>query len=219
MKKIEIILCDDHQIVRDGISALLVSAKNIEIIAKVTDGKELLEKLPSLKPDIVLLDITLPGISGIDLAEIITKDYPRVKIIMLTMITDLEIIFSALNAGAKGYLSKDVTKEEILEAIDTVLRGDDYFSAKVSKTLIGSYLSRTQNVQDFQKKNKVTLTERETEILKLFVQGISNQEIASQLFISIRTVETHKANMMKKLEFKSVVDLVKYAIKNNIIEM
>lgn len=218
MEKIKIFLVDDHQIVRDGIKALLKADNNIEIIGEASNGKELYEILEQRKPNIILLDINLPDILGIDIARKLNDEIPDLKIIMLSMHMNEEFISNSIEAGAKGYLPKTTTQKELLEAVHKVYNGGEYYNDDVSSIMLKSYIKRTQSASKEKEEKHVVLTKRETEILKNFAEGLSNKEIADKLFISIRTVESHKNNIMQKLELKSTVELVKYAIRNNIID-
>lgn len=219
MPNIKIMLVDDHQIVRDGIKALLESLENVQVIGEASNAKELLEKLKNCKPDIIVTDISMPDISGIELTKIINEkeEFSGIKVLILSMFTNEDFIFNAIKAGANGYLPKNTTRRELFEAVNTIYNGDDYFSESISNIILKSYVKKAQNEELTEKKESLSV--RETEILKLFAQGLSNQEIADKLFISIRTVESHKNHIMQKLELKSTVDLIKFAIKNKIIEL
>ena len=219
MKKINVLLVDDHQIVRDGIKSLLTGSSNIEIIGEASDGAELLEKLKILYPDIIVLDISLPKTSGIELTKIITADYPEIKVLILSMYTNEDFIFNSIKAGAKGYLPKNTTRKELLEAIHQIYNGNEFFSETISAIILKSYIKKAKSDDDIATKKEVSLTGREIEILKLVVEGVTNTDIANKLFISIRTVESHKNHIMQKLELNTPVDLVKFAIKNKIIEI
>ncbi len=219
MDKIKITLIDDHQIVRDGIRALLESIENIEVIGEASSVKEFLENNKSVQPDILITDIAMPEISGIELTKMINENEntKNIKVLILSMFTNEDFIFNAIKAGAKGYLPKNTNRNELFEAIKTIYNGEEYFSESISNIILKSYIRKAKSYEQSEKKE--TLSSRETEILKLFAQGLSNQEIADKLFISIRTVESHKNHIMQKLELKSTVDLIKFAIKNKIIEI
>ncbi len=219
MPNIKIMLVDDHQIVRDGIKALLESLENVQVIGEASNAKELLEKLKNCKPDIIVTDISMPDISGIELTKIINEkeEFSGIKVLILSMFTNEDFIFNAIKAGANGYLPKNTTRRELFEAVNTIYNGDEYFSESISNIILKSYVKKAQNEELTEKKESLSV--RETEILKHFAQGLSNQEIADKLFISIRTVESHKNHIMQKLELKSTVDLIKFAIKNKIIEL
>jgi DNA-binding NarL/FixJ family response regulator len=218
MASIRIILTEDHQILRDGIKALIASG-NIEITGEASDGAELWKLLETSQPDIVLMDISLPDTSGIELTRIIAEKYPKVKVLILSMFTDESFINQAIKAGAKGYLHKNTTREEMLLAIETVYSGSDFYSDSVSKIILKSYIDKAKkNVEEVVDPLKV-LSKREIEILVMFAEGFINKEIADHLFISIRTVESHKNHIMQKLNLKTQVELVKYAIRHNLINI
>jgi DNA-binding NarL/FixJ family response regulator len=219
MESIKVILVDDHQLVRDGIRSLIKDAKNIEVIEEASDGYELLEKLKLTKPDIIVLDISMPRLSGIETTKKITDEFPDVKVLVLSMFTSEEYIFNAIKAGAKGYLPKNTSKKELLEAIYSINAGNEYFSDSISNIILKSYIKKTKTNDDYSGKKQNVLSSRELEVLTLFAEGNTNQEMAEKLFLSIRTVESHKNHIMQKLELKTTVDLVKFAIKNNIIQL
>lgn len=219
MSKIKIIMVDDHQIVRDGIKALIIDDENIEIIGEASNSNELFDLLQDNTPDIILLDISLPDTSGIEIAKQISSEYEGIKILMLSMYMSEEFITNSIEAGAKGYLPKTTTQKELLDAIKSINNGGEFYNDTVSDILLKSYIKKTQGKNKEEEEKSINLTKRELEILKLFAEGLTNKEIADQLFISIRTVESHKNNIMQKLELKTTVELVKFAIKNNIIEI
>jgi DNA-binding NarL/FixJ family response regulator len=219
MEKIKIILVDDHQLVRDGIKALLGGIPEISIIGEAADGNELLAKLETLKPDLLIMDISLPGISGIELTRKVCSSHPEIKTLILSMYNNEEFIFNALKAGAKGYLPKNTTRDELLEAIHSVCEGEEFFGKPISETILKSYVKRATDEEKPSERSGEMLTSRELEILKLYAEGFINKEISDKLDISIRTVETHKNHIMRKLGLKSTVEMVKYAIRIKIVEI
>lgn len=219
MEKIKVILVDDHQIVRDGIKSLLAGAKEIEIIGEASEGNELLNILDNKKPDVLVMDISMPGMSGIELTRTVKERHPEIQVLILSMYTQEDFVLNAVSAGAKGYLPKNTTRTELLNAIVAINQGKQYFNEAISSILLNSYVSTVQKKATTDEKDSASLSVREIEILKLYVEGASNHEIADKLFISIRTVESHKNHMMQKLNIKSIVELVKYAIRNKIVEI
>jgi DNA-binding NarL/FixJ family response regulator len=218
MPAIRIILTEDHQILRDGIKALIAS-ENIEIAGEASSGAELWQLLEANQPDIILMDISLPDTSGIELTRMITERYPAIKVLILSMYTEENFINQAIKSGAKGYLHKNTTREEMLVAIDTVYSGTDFYSDNISKIILKSYISKAKmNVEEINNPHEI-LSKREIEILVMFAEGFINKEIADKLFISIRTVESHKNHIMQKLNLKTQVELVKYAIRHNLINI
>lgn len=217
MNKIKLILVDDHRIVRDGIKALLNTENNIDIIDEADDAQELLTKLKHKKPDIIIMDISMPKVSGLELLKIVSKDYPGIKVLILSMYTNEEFVFNAIKSGAKGYLPKNTSRKTLIEAIEKIYNNEEYFSDEISNIILKSYVKNVRSSDNNKQNQKEQLTSREIEILKLFAEGKTNPEIAEKLFISIRTVESHKNHIMQKLELKTTVEMVKFAIKNNII--
>ncbi len=215
MEKIKIILVDDHQMFRDGVKSVLADEENIEIIGEVGAAKDLYDLLKSNTPDLIITDISMPDISGIEIAHYVSENYPEIKILILSMHSNEEFISKALSVGANGYLPKDTSMSELLEAIHVIYKGDNYFNKNISDTILKSIINKSK--QENAEQN--ALTKREKEVIKLVVDGLTNKEIADKLFISIRTVDSHKNNIMQKLNLKSSVELVKYAIKNNLAKL
>ena len=219
MNKIKIILVDEHKIVCDGIQALLSNVDDIEIIDKITDKSKLLIKLKSLLAHIVIVNIYTPNDSDIELVNIINKEHPEINVLILSMFINKYFIFKTIKAGAKGFLTQDVNRRELIEAIYTLRNGYDFYDKSISGFIIRDYLRKIQLENQFSQQQQNILSKREIEVLKLYCEGYSNKEIADKLFISIRTVETHKNHIMRKINLKTTVDLIKFAIKNNIIEI
>lgn len=212
-------LVDDHDIVILGLKALLSRNHDIEIVGITNNGEEAIEKVEELRPDVIVLDIDLPNISGIDVTEDISKNYPDVKVLLHTSFADEAHIISGFEAGAAGYVPKTFKAEQLIEAIRTVHAGERYIKGSVSEMFIANYFKTKISQQETESINKRKITARETEILRSITDGLSNQEIADRLHISVRTVEAHKHNIMKKLEIFNTAELVKYALKNNIITL
>jgi DNA-binding NarL/FixJ family response regulator len=217
MTKIKIILADDHRIFRDGIKSLLSDNDFINIIGEASSGNELLDMLKTQKPDVVIVDITMPGLSGIEVSKQISSLYPEIKIMILSMHTDEDFVINSIKAGAHGYLPKDTSKEELLEAIKIIYDGGEYYGKLVSDNFLKNYIKKFKTGQTL--KENEDLTQREIEILKLAASGSSNKEIADKLFISIKTVDAHKNHIMQKLKLKNTAEMVLYAVKNKIIEV
>jgi DNA-binding NarL/FixJ family response regulator len=217
MNLIKIVLVDDHRIFRDGLKSLLSEANFIEVIGEATDGNELYKLLKSLKPDLVIMDISMKGPSGIDVSAQIAASYPEIKVMILSMHTNEEFVINAIKAGVKGYLSKDTSGEELLDAIKIIYEGGEWYSKLVSDNFMKNYAKKFKAEQSLLE-NK-TLTQREIEILKLAATGHTNKEIADKLFISTKTVDCHKNNIVQKLKLKNTAEMVLYAVKNKIIEI
>jgi DNA-binding NarL/FixJ family response regulator len=219
MKKIQVILVDDHQLIRDGIKSLLQDAQQIEVINEASSAAELFQLLKCQKPDILILDVSLLGMSGIEITKVIQKEFPSIRVMILSMYIGEDFIFNALKAGARGYLHKNINSYELITAIEEINKGNEYFSTQVSDIILKSFVKKAHTgVKQGEEKEEI-LTSRELEILKLVAEGFSNPEIAEKLVISIRTVESHKTHIMQKLLLNTVADLVKFAIRNNIIEL
>lgn len=214
----KIILADDHQIFRDGIRALISDEKNFEVIGEASDGEELLSLLKTNKPDIIVLDITMPNISGIELTKIITEQYPDINILILSMHKNEEFVVHAMINGAKGYLPKDTSRKELLDAINSIINGEEYLGKLISSSILKSYIKKSFTGFDRLDKEE-QLTAREIEIIGLIGKGFSNKEIAEKLFISVRTVDSHKNHIMCKLKLRTTAELIIYGIKNKIIEI
>jgi DNA-binding NarL/FixJ family response regulator len=213
-----VIIVDDHKIVRDGIRAMLLCNKSFKVIADVSSGMELFEVLKTTEPQIIVLDIGMPLMDGVEITEYLSKNYPQIKVLILSANTNEDCVISAIRAGASGFLPKESSREEFLKALDFVSRGDNYYGESISAIIYRSYVSILKK-GDNPENGDPRLTEREMEVLKAFSEGLSFKEIAEKLSISARTVETHKLNILAKLGLKTTVDMVKYAIKNGIISL
>ena len=213
MNPITILLADDHDVVRKGMKMLLEDEIDVKVIGEASDGLEAIEKVKLLMPNVVILDLTMPRMTGIEAAKIISEQYPEVKILIFSMHNNREYIVSSVENGANGYLLKDTGKEELMRAIKVVSEGRKYFPPEISEVIIDELLAKTASSQDnsgkpiFQK-----ITPKEKQILGMIVQGFNSREIADKLFLSIRTVDNHRANMMKKTKAKNTADLVMMAI-------
>ncbi|MCL4426640.1 MAG: response regulator transcription factor [Firmicutes bacterium] len=215
--KIRVLLVDDHTILRDGIRLLLSSQEDIEVVGEAGDGREAVEKVLQLQPDVVLMDIGLPVMNGIEATRTITQKRPATKVLVLTMHEDEEYVLPLLAAGASGYVLKKTASSELISALRAVAEGNAFLHPAVAKTVIDKYLQGAAPEGD--SGGPDGLTEREVEVLKLVAQGLSNREIADRLFISIKTVQAHRSNIMEKLNLHDRVDLAKYAIRKGLIEM
>ncbi len=217
--KIKIILVDDHYIVRNGIRALFDDVDEIEVIGEASNGVEAIAKVKELSPDIAILDISMPQMNGLDAADIINKQFPGTKTLIMSMHDNKEYILRSLEVGADGYLLKDSSKEEIIKAIKTVSEGEKYYSGSVSGILVSGYMNVVTNPSgtDFEKK-KSSISKQEKSILAHLVQGRNSREIAEELTLSVRTVDNHRARMMKKLGVKNAVELVKMALEDKLLE-
>jgi len=214
MSRCLIVLADDHVMVRQGIRKIIEENPNLEVVAEASDGPELLEVLRNITAHLAILDITMPTISGIEATKRIKAIYPQLKVLILTMHKGKELLEESFAAGANGYLLKEDAPRELLNAIRTIRQGEVYMSPLIVPHLKEFYVQRHQKVN-----RPDLLTARETEVLKLVSEGKSSKEIAAILFLSIRTVENHRANIMKKLNISKNTDLVKYAISKGYIDL
>lgn len=212
---IKIIIADDHQLFREGLINLLADTPEIEIVANAENGKDAIEKAIIHRPDIVIMDIGMPILSGIEATRLLKEKMPNIKVIALSMHSDNQYIKGMLEAGASGYLLKSCTYNKLIEAINTVYSGKKYLSEEITNVIIDDYLGKENDTSGKDPK----LSERESEILKLFAEGKSSREISELLFISVKTVGTHKQHILEKLELKTTTDIVKYALKKGIISI
>lgn len=213
MNKIKIILVEDHEIVRDGIKLILSDYPTISIIGDVGSALSLFKMIKSHVPDVILMDIELPGMSGVEIVKILSKEYPQIKILMLSMSLDENTIFYSLKAGAKGFLHKNAKQQELIDAITTIHEGGEYFSPRVSQIILKSYTEKAKHGLKIGCEPEKVLTVRELEILKYIKDGLSNPEIAERCHISIRTVEGHKDHIKNKLQFEKSTELIKFALQ------
>jgi len=215
MKKIRILVVDDHGIVRRGISLQLMQVEHFQLVGEASDGREAVSAAEALKPDVVIMDITMPNLNGIDAAAQILKRAPQVGVILLSMHSDESYLARSLAAGAKGYLAKDTADVDIVRAVETVAQGKPYFSAAISRFLVEDYVRQMQ--QRGLTDSYDLLTEREKETLQLLAEGKSNKEVAHILKVGVSTAETHRANIMTKLGLHSTAEIVLYAVRKKII--
>jgi len=210
----KIMLVDDHTLFRNGLRILLNNLKEYKVTAEAANGREFIDLLETQAPDLVLLDIDMPVMDGIEAARLALEKLPDLKIITLSMYGEEDYYYKMVDAGVKGFLLKNSDINEVKGALQAVLEGGTYFSSELLKNLVNSLRSKSQH---HEKQN--VLSERETEILILICQGFSNQEIADQLYISKRTVDKHRSNILEKSESKNTAQLVMYAIKNQLVEI
>ncbi len=215
---IRVVLADDHVFVRDGIKSLLENEANIEVVGEATDGLEALNVVKTMNPDLLILDIRMPNLTGIEVVEKLRSENNLVKIVMLSMHESEEYVLKSIKAGADGYLLKGSSKEEFLKAVHTIANGGKYFSGDISSILIGQ-LSNPAAVMETKQSldEELMITKREKEILKLLLSGKGNKEIAEALEISKRTAEVHRFNLMKKLKVKNLMELSNKATEYSLL--
>jgi DNA-binding NarL/FixJ family response regulator len=215
MSKVRILLADDHGIVRKGLRFLLERQPDMEVIGEASDGREAARLAEELDPNVVIMDIAMPLLNGIDATAQIVKRNPRIGVIMLSMHSDEGYLVRVLTAGAKGYLLKDAAETDVVRAVQTVVQGKPFFSPQIAQTLLEDYMRQLQ--QRGLEDSYDLLTSREKEILQLLAEGKSNKEVASLLNLSVYTVETHRANLMQRLNLHSTAEIVLYAVRKKII--
>lgn len=213
-EKISVVVADDHELITTGLEKLLADIEDINLFASVKNGKELLGLFENIQADVVLMDVDMPEMDGIEATIRIKKQYPSTKIIALTVHKELGIITKLKDAGIDGYLLKNITQDELAMAIRKVYSGSNYYSTQVTDTLINSISNSGKAAFTPEKQ----LTEREIEILKLIAMGFSNTEIGEKLFISHRTVDTHRTNLMKKLQVNNIAGLIRFAFHHGLVE-
>lgn len=222
MAPIRLLLADDHTLVRGGIRALLNELEQVEVIAEANDGREALSLIESHRPDIVLMDIAMSGMNGLEATMRVTRDFPDIRVVILSMHTNEEYVLQALRSGAVGYLLKDAGISELEIAIEAVSRGETYLSPPVSKHVISDYIRRVgaDAREDLDSQPTLErLTMRQREILQLIAEGYTTQEIATLLNISVKTVETHRMQLMDRLDIHDIAGLVRFAIRVGLISL
>jgi two-component system response regulator NreC len=214
-KQIRILLADDHNVVRRGLKLLLESQPEFSVVGEASDGRQAVEQAEAVHPDVAVLDIAMPNLSGIEAAQRIVSLLPNTSIVMLSMHSDEGYVLRALKAGAKGYLLKDSAEGDLIDAIKTVSEGRTFFSPEVSKMLVEDYVREIRS-REFEDSYEL-LSSREREILQLLAEGKTNKEIAGSLNLSVHTVESHRRNLHDKLNFHTFADLVLYAVRKRVI--
>ena len=213
-KPIRVLLADDHTLVRAGIRSLLENMEGIEVIAEAGDGREALRLVRTHRPDVVLMDIAMPGLNGLEAAARIAKKFPNVRVIILSMHVNEEYVLQALRAGAAGYMVKGADAAELEIAIRAVARGETYLSPMVSKHVVTDYIQRISG----ETSPLELLTPRQREVLQLIAEGYSTKKIARTLKISVKTVETHRMQLMERLDIHDIAGLVRYAIRIGLVK-
>ena len=216
MEKIKILIADDHQLVREGIESMVSGVKDMQVLGMVPSGEEAINRVRMDKPDIVLMDILMPGINGIEAARWIKEIDEHVRVIILTMEVSKDYVTAAIKSGVDGYLPKNISKETLLAALRAVYAGDRYFNDAIKKLIFEDFYT-IEKMKNPKRVLSNQLTRRETEVLALVAAGKSNREVADAMTISVKTVETHKTHILMKLGLSNNTELIRYAIKHNII--
>ena len=219
MPALRLLVADDHEVVRKGLCALLQEQSGWSVLAEARDGREAVEKVKEFKPDVVVMDISMPGLNGLEATRQIIKVLPQTKVLILTMHESDAMIREVLDAGARGYLLKIDAGSDLIKAVDALRRNQTFFTPKVAEMVLDGYLKKPGKHDD---KDSITmvnrLTPRQREILQLLAEGKSSKEVAVALGLSVKTAETHRANIMSRLNCHSVSELVRYAIRNQVIQ-
>lgn len=216
MKKVRILIADDHSIVREGVRMILAGQEDFEVVGEASTGREALERARTLAPDVVVMDISMPDMNGIQATEKIRKELPSVQVLGLTMHEEHSYVFELLKVGAAGYVLKRAAAEDLVSGVRAAHRGEAFLYPSVAKAVVQDYLQRATTKEKDDAMDG--LTEREREVLTLIAEGLTNQEIAGKLYISIKTVQTHRAHIMEKLNLHDRTELVRYAIRKGLIE-
>lgn len=217
---VKIVIADDHAVVRTGFSMILNYQEDMEVVATAADGVEAYQKVLEYKPDVLILDLSMPpGESGLVATSKISESFPETKILILTMYDDEEYLFHVLKSGAKGYILKNAPDEQLILAVRTVYKGETYVDMKMTTSLVNEFINQShQEEVSYSSDPFKILSKRELEILPLIAKGYGNKDIAEKLFVSVKTVEAHKTHLMNKLNLKSKPELVEYALKKKLLE-
>lgn len=216
MAKIKILVVDDHAIVREGVRMILTKETDLAVVGEAADGQEALDLTKRLQPQVVVMDISMPGMGGIEATQTIRETFPTVQVLALTMHEDETYVFQLLRAGAAGYVLKRAAAQDLVQAVRAAARGEAFLYPSVARKVVEDYLKRVEAGEERERYDG--LTGREKEILTLIASGSSNQQIAEKLFISIKTVQTHRAHILEKLGLHDRTELVRYAIRKGLIE-
>lgn len=217
--KLRILIADDHEVVRRGLCALLQAHEGWEVCAEAADGREAVEKAKQFKPDVVILDVGMPNLNGLAATRQLADYDPNYKIIVLTITDSDQVIREALNAGARGFVLKSDAARDLVAAIEALQRGQMFFTSRVNEMVLAGFLEKGVAAPRGGLPTFPSLTPREKEVIQLLAEGKSSKEVATVLHLSTKTAETHRSNIMRKLGFHSIRDLVLYAVKNNIIQV
>lgn len=216
--KTRILIADDHEIVRRGLRSMLESQENWEVVGEAVTGREAVELAKALIPQVAVIDVSMPELNGLEATRQILKALPQTEVLILTMHESEQVVREVLDAGARGYVLKSDAGRDLIAAVDALRQRRTFFSSRVSEMLLQSYLGRPERTPAAAEQPRHRLTAREREIVQLLAEGKTNKEVASALNISIKTAETHRTNIMNKLDLHSISELVRYAVRNNIVE-
>jgi DNA-binding NarL/FixJ family response regulator len=219
MNPIRILIADDHHVVRSGLRSLLEGTQGFTVVAEAADGEEAVHMASQCKPDVAILDISMPRLNGVEAARLVKQESPLTKVLVLTIHENEEYVYQAIRAGADGYALKDADREELCSAVRAVAEGRSFFSPTVSDLILTDFAKRVQEENAPGSRGGKTLTRRETEVLRGIAQGKTNKAIAAELFLSVSTVNTHRTNLMQKLDIHETAGLVRYAIQIGLVDV
>lgn len=212
--KIKVLVVDDHPVVRKGLQSCLARHDHIKVVGEASDGDEAMRKSRELSPDLILMDITMPKMNGLAVTELLRKEAPRTKVLVISVHSNKEYIFRVIQAGAHGYVSKEAPPDELVRAIESVFEGEPFFSEDIARAALNQFVATGGKKEPF-----AQLTSRERQVLVLIAEGQSNKEIANKLGIGVRTIETHRERIMRRLDIHSVAGLTKFAIANGMVSL
>ena len=219
MKKIRILIADDHGIIRRGLRTVFKRDPAISIVGEAGDGSQAIELTRRKRPDVAVLDISMPVVNGIEATRILKQELPDLRILILTIYDTEEYVYQMVRAGASGYVLKDASGAELIGAVRSIHAGGRFFSPGISRMMIDQFIERAKKLPDGPVAEKPVLTKRETEVLRQIARGRTNPQIAHELFLSVRTINTHRSNIMHKLDIHDVAGIVRYAIQHGLIEL
>jgi DNA-binding NarL/FixJ family response regulator len=218
MRKFRIFIADDHEIVRRGLRATLDAEPDFELVGEASNGRDAVSKITELKPDIVVMDVGMPELNGLEATRQIHDVSPSVRVLILTVHESDQVVREVLDAGAQGYLLKSDAGRDLVHAVRALMEDKPFFTSKVARMVLKGFLRHQQGAEEEENSTGSQLSMREREIVQMLSEGKSNKEVAQALGISVKTAETHRTNIMRKLEIHSITDLVRYAIRNKIVE-
>ena len=218
MSQFRILIADDHEIVRRGLRAILSARPDWEIVGEVNSGRQAIDEVKKLRPHLVIMDVGMPELNGLDATRLILKDFPTTEVLILTMHESEQLIREVLDAGARGYMLKSDAGKDLVAAVDSLRNHKPYFTTRVSEVVLTGYLKGFGSPSEESTNVPSRLTTREREIVQLLAEGKSNKEVATSLNISVKTAETHRSRIMAKLQLRSIGELVRYAVRNRIVE-
>jgi DNA-binding NarL/FixJ family response regulator len=218
MGTLRVLVADDHEVVRKGLRSILEEQPGWEVIGEASDGREAVDKVRSLKPDVSVVDVSMPVLNGLEATRQMLRNDPETKVLILTMHESDTLIREVLDAGARGYLLKTDASRDLVSAVDAICRNKRYFTARVTQMVLDGYLDKKPRTSADADEPTIRLTPRQREIVQLLAEGKSSKEVAVALGLSVKTSETHRANIMRRLDCHSVSELVRYAIRNNITQ-